>query len=200
MAELKQKVELKQKGQSAELPTDASGAVKQVLAKLGWNTEVDLDFMCFIEKKDGSTFALLTDQISQKKETMGDLNSFPYMSLSGDAGIGGQVADGGNEEVLKIAKVGDEVAKARLVAFNYTAASNRTPMPFKGLNAKVSIVDDKNESYDAILESEEDGIGSLVATLDNTSAIGCKLINDSKVYKTLDELLADVPGSDAITK
>lgn len=200
MAEIKQKAELKQKGQSAELPTDASGAVKQVLAKLGWNTEVDLDFMCFIEKKDGTTCALITDQITSDRKTMGDLNDFPFMTLSGDAGIGGNVANGGNEEVIKIAQVSDEVAKARLVAFNYTAASNKSPMPFKGLNAKVSIVDDKNESYDAILESEEDGIGSLVATLDNTSAIGCKLVNESKVYKTLDEFLSDVPGAEAITK
>ena len=198
MAEMKSKVELKQKGTAAELPTDASGEVKQVLAKLQWNTNVDLDFMCFIEKKDGSKFALYTDVLSKNSKTMGDLNAFPFMTLSGDAGIGGNVADGGNVEVMKIAKISDEVAKARLVAFNYTAASTSKPAQFKPLNAKVSIVDDKGESYDALLESEEEGVASLVATLDNTSAIGCKLVNESTVFKTIHELFAAVPGSDEL--
>lgn len=196
VAELKPKVELKSKGESAELATDASGVVKQVITTLSWKSETDLDFMAFIEKKDGSTFGVLTDLISKDKATMGDLQAFPFMSHSGDEGVGGQIDTGDqNDETIKIAQVADEVAKVRLVAFNYTATSQKSPQPWGPLGAKVTIKDDAGNETEAQLNSPEQGVAALVATLDNTSAVGCKMVNESKLYANLDDLLSDVPGA-----
>lgn len=185
--DIKSKVELKEKGSTAALPT-----IEGLLCDLLWQTEVDLDAMAFIEKKDGSTTAIVTDAITKDPKTMGDLNTFPFMNLSGDAGIGGAVADGGNKETIRIAKIDPDVSKVRIGVFNYTdrQKSNAT---FKPYNAKVQIVNEKGEAQIVELNSDANGCFAHIATIEQTP-IGATIKNESEVY-SLEDFINKVPGA-----
>lgn len=199
---VKQKLELKSKNQSANVELSGT-AVSQVLVDLGWKTAVDLDLMAFIEKKDGTKFALITDNISNDKNTMGNLNDFPFMTLSGDEGVGDKIDSGDeNKETIKCTKIDESVAKVDIVALNYKAASeNDANATFNGLNAAVKItVVDKNNGCDVVdvpLTASEAGVAAHIATIDNTSPIGAQLINKSAVYN-LSGLVNAIPAAQAL--
>lgn len=199
---VKQKLELKSKGQSANVELSGT-TVSQILVDLGWKSAVDLDLMAFITKKDGSEFALYSDQLSKDKTTMGDLNTFPFMSLSGDEGVGNQIDTGDeNNETIKCAKIADEVAKIDIVALNYKAASeNDASASFDSLSAavKMTIVDKDNacDTVDVPLESSNAGVAAHICTIDNSSPIGASVVNQSAVYD-LAGLVAAVPAAKAL--
>src|SRR3989339_1334842 len=114
MAELKAKVTLKSKGDEAYI------SVKQLMVTLKWSTSVDLDLMAFYKTKDGKTGAVYSD--NYPGGVMGSLNSFPFIQLSGDAGVGAKGGD--NEEVLRITKL-DDTAELYIVTINYTDAIDK---------------------------------------------------------------------------
>ena len=74
-------MELKQKGASANL-----GAFKQLKVSLIWTSAVDLDLMAFYKTKDGRTGGVYSDNYAGG--SLGDLNAFPFLQLSGDEGVG----------------------------------------------------------------------------------------------------------------
>lgn len=199
---VKQKLELKSKGQSANVELSGT-TVSQILVDLGWKTPVDLDLMAFIEKKDGTKFALYSDVLSQNKATLGDLNAFPFMTLSGDEGVGNKIDTGTeNQETIKCAKIDDSVAKIDIVALNYKAASEKdSNASFNGLSAaiKMTIVDKSNacDQVDIPLSSSEAGVAAHICTIDNTSPIGAQVVNKSTVYD-LAGLVAAVPAAIAL--
>lgn len=199
---VKQKLELKSKGQSANVELSGT-TVSQILVDLGWKTPIDLDLMAFIQKKDGSEFALYSDALSQDKATMGDLNAFPFMTLSGDEGIGDKIDTGTeNQETIKVAKIDDSVAKIDIVALNYKAASEKDAnASFQGLDAavKMTIVDKDNacDQVDVPLTASDAGVAAHICTIDNSSPIGAQVVNQSAVYD-LPGLVGAVPAAKAL--
>jgi uncharacterized protein involved in tellurium resistance len=97
MVEIKAKVTLKKKGEEAYL------SVKQLMVSLKWSANVDLDLMAFYKSKDNQVGGVFSDNYAGG--SMGNLNSFPYIQLSGDAGVG--ATGGENEEILRITKLDD---------------------------------------------------------------------------------------------
>ena len=75
-------MELKQKGTKADI-----GAFKQINVSLVWNAAVDLDLMAFYRTRDGRTGGIYSD--NYQGGSLGALDAFPYIQLSGDAGVGG---------------------------------------------------------------------------------------------------------------
>lgn len=191
--EIKSKVELKIKGESAALPT-----VKQLVVTLGWSSGVDLDLMAFYTTKEGTHGACYSDQISQDVKSLGDLNNYPFMRLSGDAGVN-KSSEGDESEELKIMKL-DGMAKIHLIALNYNAVKAKdVDASFSELNGTITIVTDSGESYYVPLRSTEKGAVAHIATIDNTSPIGAQLKMEDTVMG-LGQLVETIPGADALTK
>jgi uncharacterized protein involved in tellurium resistance len=181
--ELKTKVALKQKGEEAFLP------VRQLLVKLKWQTAVDLDLMAFYKTKDGRVGGIYSDNYAGG--SLGDLNSFPFIQLSGDAGVGDSAGD--NEEVLRITKI-DEMDTIYICALNFSEASANRETAFNRYDGYVEVMDDKGESFGIPLDASEQGTVAVIAKIDNTNFMGAKLINENRVI-TLDKFLAEMPGA-----
>lgn len=191
--EIKSKVELKTKGEIASLPT-----VKQLVVTLSWSSAVDLDLMAFYTTKDGTHGACYSDQISQDIKSLGDLNNFPFMKLSGDAGVGKET-EGDESEELKIIKL-DDIAMVRLVALNYKAVKAKdAEASFSDLNGHITILTEKGEVFDVPLNNTDKGTVAHIATIDNTSPIGAQLKMEDTVMN-LGQLVETIPGADALTK
>ncbi len=163
-------MEIKAKGESLEV-----GGIKQAMVKLNWTSAIDFDLAALIEKNDGTKdFVYYAN--------LGNMNEFPFMQLSGDAGVGDSVDDGGeNEETMRIAKLDDSIAKIHIVAWDFGAVGDGSAARFKDSDVKVALIDDKGTSYDVLLDSGELGNTCIIATIDNTSPMGAKLINESKM-------------------
>ena len=86
-------MDLQQKGESASL-----GGIKQFMVSLKWTTAADFDLAAAYKRKDGTTGLVYFGEL-------GDLNSFPFMQLSGDEGVGDQGGD--NEETMRVMKIDD---------------------------------------------------------------------------------------------
>lgn len=187
--EIKQKVVLKEKGQSVNLPT-----VNQLMINLGWTSEVDLDLMAFYKKKDGSVGGVYSKELGGSH---GDLNAFPFMQLSGDAGIGAQGGD--NVETMKIMKM-DDIETLQIVALNYTdAQAKNAAASFSAYNGKVTVTDEKGEAFEIPLESTDKGTAALLCTINNSGAIGATLKREDKVM-AFEQFISEVQGADALTK
>lgn len=190
--EIKSKLQLKTKGETANLPT-----VKQLVATLEWTKAVDLDLMVWGKDKAGKAFGVYTDQLSGDSKTMGDLNAFPFMQLDKDAGVGAQGGD--NKEVLKITKL-DEVAELKLIALNFTEAKNNNPdASFANYDAKVTVMNEKGEAFEVPLASTEKGSVATIAVIDNSSPIGATIKREDTVtdFRTF---VMNTPGADVLAK
>lgn len=187
--EIKTKVELKEKGSVANLPT-----VKQLLVSLTWTSEVDLDLMAFYTKKDGTHGGVFSENLGGSH---GDLNGFPFMRLSGDEGVG--ATGGDNEENMQIVNL-DEIDKLYVVALNYTdAKAKNADASFSAYNGKVSVINDKGEAFEVPLASTDKGTVALIATIDNSSPIGATLKREDQVMDFVN-FVNTVPGAIALTK
>ena len=186
MAELKPKVTLKSKGDEAYI------SVKQLMVTLKWSTSVDLDLMAFYKTKDGKTGAVYSD--NYPGGVMGSLNSFPFIQLSGDAGVGAKGGD--NEEVLRITKL-DDMAEVHIVTLNYTDASSKKDVAFNSYDGGIVIMDDKGESIAVPLNSAEKGHIAVIAKIDNSSPMGAKLINENRIMD-LGSFASDIPGANQL--
>ena len=75
------------------------GSIKTVSwCPLKWTTAADFDLAAAYKRKDGTTGLVYFGEL-------GDLNSFPFMQLSGDEGVGDQGGD--NEETMRVMKIDD---------------------------------------------------------------------------------------------
>jgi tellurite resistance protein TerA len=185
MVELKAKKTL-DKGEGAYIP------VKQLMVTLRWTMNIDLDLMAFYKAKDGRTGGVFSD--NYPGGTLGELNSFPYIQLSGDEGVGGKGGD--NEEILRIARL-DDMNEVYICTINYDDAIKKVSSSFSNYDGGVIVLDDKGESVAVPLNSTEKGHVAIIAKIDNSSFIGARLINENKIID-LETFLKDVPGADQI--
>lgn len=186
MVELKAKVTLKKKGEEAYI------ALKQVMVTLKWTKDVDLDLMAFYKAKDGRIGGIFSD--NYPGGNMGNLNEFPFIQLSGDAGVGAKGGD--NEEVLRITKI-DELAEIYIVTLNYTDAADKKDVSFSAYDGGIVVMNDKGESVAVPLNASEKGHVAVIAKIDNTSPMGAKLINENKIY-TLEGFIDKIPGANML--
>jgi len=176
-------MELKQKGASA-----AIGAFNQLKVSLIWTSAVDLDLMAFYKTKDGRTGGVYSDNYSGGN--MGNLNSFPFMQLSGDAGVG--ATGGDNREDMLIGKL-DDLAELHVVAVNFTDASGGRDKVFADYDARVEVQTDRGETHVINLDSRNPGSVAVLCTF-TTSFMGAQLANDSSVM-SFDTFNNTVPGA-----
>ncbi len=176
-------MELKQKGTNAML-----GAFKQMKVSLIWTSAVDLDLMAFYKTKDGRVGGVLSDNYAGG--TLGDLNQFPFIELSGDAGVGAVAGD--NREELRIAKM-DDFEELHIVALNFTDASASSDKVFADYDARVEVVTDKGESHTVNLDSRQSGSVAILCKFTSTF-MGTSLVNNSEVMR-FEDFRAAVPGA-----
>jgi uncharacterized protein involved in tellurium resistance len=180
--ELKTKVTLKQKGQEAFIP------IKQLLVKLRWRAAVDLDLMAFYKTKDGRAGGVYSSNYAGG--SLGDLNAFPFIQLSGDAGVGGSGGD--NEETLRITKL-DQMDVVYICALNFSDASAGKNTAFSAYDGHIEIHDDQGGSVGVPLDARETGTLAIIAKIDNTSFMGPRLINENRIVG-MQEFLS-LPGA-----
>ena len=186
MAELKKKVTLKATGEEAYV------SIKQLLISLKWSTAVDLDLVAFYKAKDGRTGGVFSDNYSGG--SLGSLNSFPFIQLSGDAGVGAK--GGENEEVVRITKL-DDMLEVYICTLNYTDASEKKDVSFDAYDGNVTVMDDKGESIMIPLSAKEKGHVAIIARIDNSSPMGAKLINENRIVD-LGTFIGTIPGANVL--
>ncbi len=185
MAELKRKVTLKSKGDEAYV------SVKQLMVTLKWSAEVDLDLMAFYTTKDGKSGGVFTDQLGG---SLGNLNSFPFIELSGDEGVG--ATGGDNQEILRITKW-DDLAELYIVTLNYTDAVDKKVAAFDKYDGSVVVMNDKGEAVEVPLNSTEEGHVAVICKIDNSNPMGAKLINMNEIME-LGNFVNTIPGARAL--
>ncbi len=179
-------MELKQKGSDATL-----GAFKQLQVSLVWTSGVDLDLMAFYKTKDGRTGGIYSDNYTGGSP--GDLNQFPFIQLSGDAGMG--AAAGDNREELRIAKL-DDYEELFIAALNFTDASSGSNRVFADYDARVEVITDKGESHTVALDSSQTGSVAVLCKFKG-GFMGTSLVNDSDVM-SFEDFKSAIPGASAI--
>lgn len=186
MVELKAKVILNKKGDEAYV------SLKQLMVSLKWTAAVDLDLVAFYKSKDGRVGGVFSN--NYVGGDMGNLNSFPYIQLSDDAGVG--ATGGENEEILRITKL-EEMAEIYICALNYTDASLNNPQSFHNYDAHVLLIDDTGESIAVPLDSQTLGTVAIIAKIDNTGFLGAKLVKENQVMDlaTFQQL---IPGANSL--
>lgn len=172
-------MELKQKGQEAQL-----GSIKQFMVTLKWTTAADFDLAAAYEAKDGKTGLVYFGE-------KGNLNDSPFMQLSGDAGVGDTGGD--NKEEMRVMKI-DDMKYIWVLCWDYGAVQEGKPARFAGSDVTVSLTDDKGTNHVVSLDTGDTGNTCVVATVDNSSAMGAKFVNISKAgtlkgLKGLDQLM-----------
>jgi uncharacterized protein involved in tellurium resistance len=181
-------MELKQKGTEANV-----GGFKQLMVTMKWTTAADFDLAAAYESKAGKQGLVYFGEL-------GDLNAFPFMQLSGDEGVGDK--DGNNEEVMRITKL-HEMKYVWIMCWDYGKIQTGAPARFKESDVSLTVMDDRGTTHNVTLDTGSLGNVALIATIDNTSVIGAKLINDSKAgtlkgLKTLEQLLDIIQSEDMI--
>lgn len=189
--QLQSKVVLQQKGDTAVMPA----TFREMLVSLKWTKAVDLDLMAFFKKKDGSVGSVFTSQMGG---SMGDLNSFPFIKLSGDAGVGDK--GGNNEEKITISKIDPTIAEIYLVVVNYHAASKGLAESFKTYDGQLEVKTDTGESFGMLLDSPESGVAAVIARIDNTGIAGPKLVKENRIVTDVQHLVSDIPGAHALER
>lgn len=157
-------MDLVQKGQTAELES-----ITGIKLTASWTEAADLDIAALYEAKDGRKGMVYFG-------SKGDLNGFPHMKLDKDAGVGDK--GGANQETMKIAKL-DDMKIVHLCIWDYGNVQKGEPGRFGG-TVKVELVDNNSTSHAVKLDGNPIANVVVIATIDNSSPIGAKLINTSK--------------------
>ena len=176
-------MELKQKGANAQI-----GSFKQLKVSLIWTSAVDLDLMAFYKTKDGKVGGVCSDNYAGG--SLGDINQFPFIQLSGDEGVG--AAGGDNREELWITKL-DDFEELHICALNFTDESSGSNKVFADYDARVEVVTDKGDSHTITLDSRQTGPVAMLCKF-KSDFMGASLFNDSEVM-SLDNFKATVPGT-----
>ena len=158
-------MELKQKGAEANV-----GGFKQLMVSMKWTTAADFDLAVVYEAKDGKQGLVYFGEL-------GNLNAFPFMQLSGDEGVGD--TGGENEETMRITQL-DDMKYVWILCWDYGKVKDGGAARFKESDVSLSVMDDKGTSHNVNLDTGDIGNVALLATIDNSSPIGAKLINSSK--------------------
>ncbi len=175
-------LKLKQKGMSASMKP-----IKNLIVTMKWTTAADFDLSAVYKTKWGDYGIAYFGEL-------GSLNTFPYIELSGDEGVGDTGGD--NEEVLRISKL-DDMDYVWIMCWDYTMVQKGKPARFKNSDILLIIEDDEGMRYEVPLDTGNFGNTAVIATIDNSSGTPM-LINESKVgtLKGLNDLaqLLDVIG------
>jgi len=175
--DLKPKITLKKKGDTADIP------VKNLIATLSWTAAVDLDLYAFYQAKQtvkskGGFFGFGGVKPGQEGKiyfsSRGKLNKFPWMQLDQDSGVGDK--GGTNEENLRIVNL-DEIEHI-LIAANIF---NKPDANFASYDGRVTIKTDSGRSFEVPLSATIGGNWCIIAHIDNTNPTTAKLININKV-------------------
>lgn len=172
-------MELTQKGEEAQL-----GSIKQFMVTLKWTIAADFDLAAAYEAKDGQTGLVYFGE-------KGNLNGFPFMQLSGDEGVGDSGGD--NQEDMRVMKI-DDMKYIWVLCWDYGAVQEGKPARFAASDVTVSLTDDTGTNHAVSLNTGDTGNTCVVATVDNSSAMGAKFVNTSKAgtlkgLKNLDQLM-----------
>jgi tellurite resistance protein TerA len=157
-------MDLKKKGEEAFV------SVKQLMVSMKWTTAADFDLAALYEGKDGKIGLVYFSEL-------GDLNAFPFLQLSGDEGVGDK--GGENEETMRITKL-DDLKYVWLLCWDYGAVDKGKPARFKDSDIQVTISDDSGKSQNVTLDTGDTGNVTNIATIDNSGAMGPKIVNASK--------------------
>lgn len=176
-------MELKEKGQEAFVP------IKQLMVSMKWTTAADFDLAAAYESKDGKQGLVYFGDL-------GDMNEFPHMQLSKDEGVGDKGGD--NEETMRITRL-DDMNYVWILCWDYGMVQNGQSARFKDSDVVLSIIDDTGKNISVEIDTGDTGNVCCIATIDNSSAMGAKVINSSlagtlKGLKSLDQLMALVKG------
>ncbi|MCP4344931.1 MAG: hypothetical protein GY795_05325 [Desulfobacterales bacterium] len=158
-------MELKQKGSEANV-----GGFKQLMVSMKWTTAADFDLAAAYETKEAKQGLVYFGEL-------GDLNTFPFMQLSGDEGVGDTGGD--NEETMRITKL-DDMKYVWILCWDYGKVQDGAPARFKESDVSLNVMDDKGTSHSVTLDTGDLGNVALIATIDNSSPVGAKLVNSSK--------------------
>ncbi len=179
-------MELKQKGAKVDI-----GSFKRIDVSLIWTSAVDLDLMAFYKTKDGRVGGIYSENYAGG--SFGDLNQFPFMQLSGDAGVGGSGGD--NREDLQIGKL-DEFEEIYICAINFSDASSGAGNVFANYDASVRVMTDKGETHTFSLDSGEPGPVAVLCRF-APGFIANEIFNASEVL-SLDAFRSRIPGADRL--
>jgi len=172
-------MELKQKGSEAFIP------IKQLMVSMKWTTAADFDLAAAYEAKDGKQGLIYFGDL-------GDMNGFPYMQLSKDEGVGDKGGD--NEETMRVTRL-DDMKYVWLLCWDYGMVQSGQSARFKDSDVVLSIIDDTGKNISVKIDTGDTGNVCCIATLDNSSPMGAKVINSSqagtlKGLKSLDQLIS----------
>ncbi len=174
---------LKQKGSSAQI-----GGFKQLKVSLIWTSAVDLDLMAFYKTRAGQVGGVYSDNYAGG--SLGNLNTFPFMQLSGDEGVG--AVGGDNREEMRIVNL-DQIEELYICAVNFTEATQGANKVFADYDARVEVVTDRGESHVVSLDSRNPGTVAVLCKF-KSGFMGAELVNDSSVM-TFDQFQSTVPGA-----
>ena len=171
-------VKLEKKGDSTLTDKFESMSIKII-----WTTENDFDLAALIEKKLVGGKEQIPTFLYFADSSKGNLNEFPFMRLSDDAGQGDTVDQTSygevNEEELKIAKISNEIAKIHILAWDYPMVEKSDKARFKDSDIRTEMVDDNGKQYSITLDTGEFANACVMATIDCTNPVGPKIINRS---------------------
>lgn len=99
---------------------------------------------------------------------------------------------------MRITKL-DDMKYVWIMCWDYGKVQDGKPARFSDSDVTLSIMDDRGESHNVTLDTGDMGNVALIATIDNSSAIGGKLINSSKAgtlkgLKNLQQLIDIING------
>ena len=106
--------------------------------------------MAFYKTKGGKVGGVYSDNYTGG--SLGNLNQFPFIQLSGDEGVG--AVGGDNREDLRITKL-DDFEELCICALNFTDASSGSNKVFADYDARVEVVSDKGEQHTVVLDSRQ---------------------------------------------
>lgn len=171
--DLKQKVTLKQKGDSSALQLKQKG-MTSVHAQLTWTQAVDLDLHAFFKTKAGKTGHVFFGN-------KGKLNQEPYIMLDEDAGVGNKAGD--NEENIRVNQL--EHLDTLVIAtniFKFLGFLSKGEN-FAKYDGKVVVTTNVGDVIEVPLISEDIGKWCVIAKIDNTGDAP-KVININQVQKS----------------
>jgi len=154
--EIKDKVVIREKGDTAAIPT------KNLVATLRWRKAVDLDLWCFYKTKDGKEGTI---SFGNK----GFLGRAPFIELDKDDGVGDKGGD--NEENIRFADLAN-IEHAYICANIY----GKSHANFASYDGSV-VVKAENKAFEVPLIDKSQGSWCVVAHLDNSHPVISKLEN-----------------------
>jgi|LGOV01.1.fsa_nt_gb uncharacterized protein involved in tellurium resistance len=171
-------------------------AVNKARVLLQWKDDADLDLAAFGRTISGQNFSVISD--NYPKGSMGNLNQFPFMQLSGDAGVGGNVAGDMEEEELLITNL-DQVQELYIACFCCDAAGVlEQNAKFSTLGAQVVVNTDAGDEYTMPLQAvDSNGLVAVIAKLERVNG-KMNLVNNSEVLN-VQEFFAKIPAADVLT-